>query len=114
MSGFWYSGRKNFDVKAHTPSTDCCAKCDELSKCGQHELLAAHHKEARKAREVFREDCSKNCTLTFDMQKTQPLPYLQTNKVFYLRQLWLYNLRIHYTAEKQGCMFCYGLKNSQT
>lgn len=33
--------------------------------------------------------------LTFDMEKTLPLPRIPTNIVFYKRQLWLYNLGIH-------------------
>jgi len=41
------------------------------------------------------------------MQKTQTLTRLQTDAVFHLRQLWFYNLGIHYTAEKQGCECCW-------
>ena len=33
--------------------------------------------------------------MTFDMQKTLPLPKLSTSIAFYLRQLWLYNVGIH-------------------
>ena len=58
-----------------------------------------------KARDVFREDSRKPNTFTFDMQKTQPLPHLQTNKVFYLRRLWLYNFGVHHTAFRQGYIY---------
>ncbi|CAH2005914.1 unnamed protein product [Acanthoscelides obtectus] len=39
-------------------------------------------------------------TLTFDMEKTLPLPHLSTNIMFYKRQLWLYNCGIY--AAKEG------------
>ena len=33
-------------------------------------------------------------TSTFDMEKTLPLPHLHFNEVFYLRQSWLYSLKL--------------------
>jgi len=33
--------------------------------------------------------------LTFDMQKTLPLPKLSVGEAFYLRQLWLHNVGVH-------------------
>ena len=106
ISGFWYSGRKNLIWKFIRPqlivvvhATSCRIVATWVVSCAPQ--------RSSKTREVFGKDCSKNCTLTFDMRKTQPLPHLQTNKVFYLRQLWFYNLGIHHTAEKQGYMFCW-------
>ena len=43
--------------------------------------------------------------LTFDMEKTLPLPKIPTNIVFYKRQLWLYNCGVH--SGKTGKGFCY-------
>lgn len=34
-------------------------------------------------------------TLSFDMEKTLPLPRLNTNVIYYKRQLCLYNRRIY-------------------
>lgn len=39
------------------------------------------------------------CYLTMDLQQTLPLPRLTTNKAFYLRQMWMYNLGIHYITK---------------
>jgi len=36
--------------------------------------------------------------VTFDMQKTLPLPKLSTSSVFLLRHIWLYNLGVHYVS----------------
>ena len=43
--------------------------------------------------------------LTFDLEKTLPLPRIPTNIVFYKRQLWVYNCGIHNGKQDQG--FCY-------
>ncbi|KAJ8726704.1 hypothetical protein PYW08_015101 [Mythimna loreyi] len=41
-------------------------------------------------------------TITFDLQKTLPLPRIPTNIVFYKRQLWVYNLGIHSGSDDQA------------
>ena len=46
--------------------------------------LEKHHKEARRARSLFKEDSQMPHTITIDMQKTLPLPHLHANRVFYL------------------------------
>ena len=99
--------KANFDLKVHKPATDTCSKRDELANSGKLDELKSHHFEAKKARQEFKEDAAEPFTLTFDMQKTMPLPHLQTSKIFYLRQLWMYNLGIHHTFTKQGHMFCW-------
>ncbi|XP_063244846.1 uncharacterized protein LOC134546186 isoform X3 [Bacillus rossius redtenbacheri] len=43
--------------------------------------------------------------LTFDMEKTLPLPRIPTNVMFYKRQLWLYNCGIHSGKYSKG--LCY-------
>jgi len=42
--------------------------------------------------------------VTFDLQKTLPLPKLSVGQAFYMRQLWLYNTCIH-TADQEGPFF---------
>lgn len=43
--------------------------------------------------------------LTFDLEKTLPMPRIPTNIVFYLRQLWLYNAGIY--SGKHNKSFCF-------
>lgn len=43
--------------------------------------------------------------LTFDLEKTLPLPRIPTNVAFYKRQLWLYNSGIHSASNDIG--HCY-------
>lgn len=40
--------------------------------------------------------------LTYDLEKTLPLPRIPTNIVFYKRQLWVYNAGIHVGSNDQG------------
>ena len=101
---FW---KKELPLKIHTPSTDSCATCDELKRSRQLDELEAHHKLAQDARRKFKEDCSKPHTVSFDMEKTLPLPYIQTNKVFYLRQLWRYNEGFNHTVDNQAYIYCW-------
>ena len=100
---FW---KKELPLKIHTLSADCCATCDELKHSGQLDELEAHQKLAQDAKRKFKEDCSKPHTVSFDMEKTLPLPYIQTNIVFYLRQLWLYNEGFNHAVDNQAYMYC--------
>ena len=61
----------------------------------EHKLKAA---SAFAQQALEKEDAKKNLEtvyITFDLQKTMPLPKLSINVAFYLRQLWLYNSGIH-------------------
>jgi len=86
----------HYNLGFGSPRSDTCATCD----VGQDE---DHKKRAEKAFETQRQDkkvAQTTCDtffITFDLQKTMPLPKLTTNVPFYLRQIWLFNLGIHLT-----------------
>lgn len=42
----------------------------------------------------------KIAVISFDMEKTLPLPKISVGEAFYLRQLWMYNLGVHVTHNK--------------
>lgn len=103
---------KKFNLQRKQLKKDTCNKCDTLvtkaSSATSAELkqdLEKQHKDhlddANKAQFLMKEDLKRANTdeelevLTFDMEKTLPLPRIPTNIVFYKRQLWLYNLGIH-------------------
>ena len=43
--------------------------------------------------------------ITFDLEKTLPLPKIPTNTVFYKRQLWVYNCGVHCGTTGKGYCF---------
>ncbi|CAG9761200.1 unnamed protein product [Ceutorhynchus assimilis] len=51
-----------------------------------------------------KEEIDHEC-LSFDLEKTLPLPRIPTGIVFYKRQLWVYNAGIHSGKENRG--YCY-------
>ncbi|CAH2016527.1 unnamed protein product, partial [Acanthoscelides obtectus] len=70
----------------------------QLYDVGSNEEHVAKYKKAFGVQKSDRENARANeqiIYLTFDLQKTLPLPKISTSKAFYLRQVWLYNLGIH-------------------
>ena len=72
--------------------------------------LEAHKKMADAAFEQQRLDraCARSgdCVfITFDLEKTLPLPKLSVSEVFYMRQLWLYNAGVHVVHSKREHAF---------
>jgi len=67
-----------------------------------------HLRKAELARDAYKTDTS--CTeedrqcIVFDLHKTLPTPHLNTNKFYYMRQLWTYNLAIHVTTSDHAYM----------
>lgn len=111
-----------FNLQRKKPQKDRCNKCDLLAvkirdttsqeiKFNEEKKREQHHKDAEDARAMKKQDMAlaKTCdhleVLTFDMEKTLPLPRIPTNIVFYKRQLWLYNCGVHSGKTSKG--FCY-------
>jgi hypothetical protein len=94
----------HFNLGFGSPKSDTCATCDLRSDEG-------HKSRAEKAFEVQRNDKKMAETtdgtyfITFDLQKTLPLPKLSTSVAFYLRTLWLYNLGVHLTYKDHSQPF---------
>lgn len=91
----------DFNFGFGTPKTDTCKVCD-VQVNDEH---VAKFKKAFDQQITDRETArhnEKTLYITFDMQKTLPLPKISTSKAFYLRQVWLYNLGVHsVTAQQQ-------------
>ncbi|KAK3924206.1 Pituitary homeobox 3 [Frankliniella fusca] len=103
---------KKLGLKFKPLHVDTCQRCDALdaavkySKTEQEKeenLLKQqlHHKKSQDAIEQKKADKAKaktsetTETIAFDLQQCLPTPHLSTSMVFYLRQLWVYNLTVH-------------------
>jgi len=112
---------KNYNVGIYIPKKDTCNKCDELKiklqstedeeqKHISQKLMEEHQKRAQDARKLL-QDRSKEAknngnllSFSYDLQKTQPIPYLNTNRAYYTRQLSLFNLGINRFSDNKGYM----------
>lgn len=112
---------EEFNISFRLPTTDTCSTCDRLSMSvensdGTAKKLAEtqeelHLRKADLARDSYKTDTmtlssddNKRC-IVFDLQKTMPTPHLNTNKVYYMRQLWTYNLAVHDTTVDHAWMY---------
>jgi hypothetical protein len=112
---------KKFNVPIYRNKSDTCQRCDSLTtKLRTTDLeeekeeiraaLATHQQRAEQARNELRNSTENAKTnnnfivFTFDMEKTQPLPALNTSVVFYKRQLWIYNVGINRCHDNQAFM----------
>ncbi|KAJ2940817.1 hypothetical protein O0L34_g5819 [Tuta absoluta] len=107
-----------FNLRTKPLKKDTCNKCDsfesqktnasEEDKVKIDKAHTAHLKFAKdlqsqlKTDMVFAKTDEFTETLTFDLEKTLPLPRISTNIVFYKRQLWVYNLGIHSGSDDQA------------
>lgn len=111
-----------FNLKIKALKKDTCNVCDALKMKTDNEkneekkekFKQEHNKhlqvaeEAQKMRrddfKIAKEEIDHEC-LSFDLEKTLPLPRIPTGIVFYKRQLWVYNAGIHSAKESRG--YCY-------
>lgn len=113
-----------FNLKFKSLKKDTCNRCDsyaaklnvlnnysieernKLISDKEHHLKLAESLRAQMNSQIERakEDETFEC-LTFDMEKTLPLPRIPTNVVFYKRQLWFYNCGVHVSSTNKGYCF---------
>lgn len=111
-----------FNLKIKSLKKDTCNVCDafkikidnEKNEGRKENFKQEHNKHlqvAEEAQQLRREDFKiakdeihHEC-LSFDLEKTLPLPRIPTGIVFYKRQLWVYNAGIH--SGKEGRGYCY-------
>lgn len=103
---------KYFNLKRAPLKKDTCNKCDtlqaKLTHCKTAEEKAdidterkEHCRKWEEARNKMKSDfilatqCKEIECLTFDLQKTLPMPKIPTGILYYKRQLWLYNMGIY-------------------
>ena len=107
-----------FNLRFKTPHKDTCKTCDVYKaqlNCSSHldrEKLENDHKTHLDTAAELREQMNKDLksskedetvqTLTFDLQKTHPLPKLPTGIVYYKRQLNFFNLGIAVGSTGKG------------
>ena len=120
---------EQFNLKTKPPKKDTChkydifkTKIDSLLEGDEQNLIILerdkHQRQAEEARDDMNLDLKlaegdeKTENLTFDMEKTLPLPRLTRNIIFYKRQLWLYNCSI-YVGKQKIVPFMSGLKVRQ-
>ncbi|XP_028166463.1 uncharacterized protein LOC114357160 [Ostrinia furnacalis] len=109
---------EKFNLKFKAPKSDTCKTCDAfaaklklLTSVDAEELKEkrdVHLSKASVLRDKMNEDLKIALeiesveTLTFDMQKTHPLPKIPSNIAYYKRQLNLYNLGIYIGSNKKS------------
>ena len=97
----------DFNLGFGTPRSDTCSRCESLTgdQLDLHKTTAAHAFQQQKVdRDLARS--GEAVYLTFDLEKTLPLPKLSIGEAFYLRQVWLYNAGIHMVKkDKDGAFF---------
>ena len=110
---------KEYNVSIYISRMDTCKYCDEYQVAiengcpnaeemkNSHEVHLSRAERARLELQLATSEARSNDALlvfTFDMEKTQPLPKINTSVVFYKRQLWIYNVGIHTCHDAQGLM----------
>lgn len=113
-----------FNLSFARLKVDTCRQCDMLQTLIQSEKQTTvqrntfeqqkneHLELVQKLKNEFRETVeiaskpeNKTEVYTFDLQRALEMPVVQTSEVYYMRQLWLYNLGIYDEVRKIGYMY---------
>ena len=107
------------------PKMDNCTHCDQcnakfkeslsseeraslLEESDNHKRGAEFARECLKTNEkILKNENSNFVCFTFDLEKMQPIPNLNTSIVFYKRQMWLYKLdkNIRHNNKRHMCIW---------
>ena len=108
-AAYWNIFCTHFNYGFGTPRSDTCNKCERTQTDASACDIDVHKALAEAAFQQQRKDRRRAITetdvfyITFDMEKTLPLPKLAVSAAFYLRQLWLYNTGVHLISkQKEG------------
>lgn len=113
-----------FNLSFARLKVDCCRKCDMFNALAQSQLHGSlqrmdteqkkdeHLQLVQKTKNEFHETVeyasnpeNKTEVYTFDLQRALEMPVLKTSEVYYMRQLWLYNLGIYDEVRKTAYMY---------
>lgn len=94
-----------FNIGFKPPLSDTCSVCDEWKFKDEDIVPYAYRLHKMKAelgykllsetKRLSKDPSFEYCVITYDLQQAMPLPKIPTETVFYLRQLWVYNLGFH-------------------
>ncbi|KAF2893422.1 hypothetical protein ILUMI_12750, partial [Ignelater luminosus] len=121
---YWFTFKKEFNIKFNFPRSDTCAQCDiykqklnekNLSEEELVTLTAEKELHLRKADAFFnlkrrfraKAEAGEFECLTFNFVQNLPLPYIPSNPAFYARQLWYYVFEIHNLGSKEATIYTY-------
>ena len=102
----------DFNLSFKLPRSDTRQVCDQgTSENAESTTAVVIHKLKAKAaydrlkqdRQRAQDDPSLN-TIAFDLQQALPTPMIPTEIVFYMRQLWTYNLGVHNCSDDSATM----------
>ncbi|KAF6205628.1 hypothetical protein GE061_019801 [Apolygus lucorum] len=102
-----------YNLSFGEPKSDTCSTCDANQQTEEHRENVSLGFELQKNDRAYARESNKACFVTMDLQQTMPLPKMTTNKAFYLRQMWFYNLGFHIISgsQKEFAVFCTWTEN---
>lgn len=121
---YWKIFHEEFNIKFGYPRSDTCSFCDsiqqklndpkqsaeEIAKLRTEKELHLKKAEAfRTKKKIYAKQAKEGAILclSFDFMQNLPLPHLQTNQVFYSRQLWYNVFGVHNLGTNDVTMFTY-------